>query len=180
MAAQSAIVESHVRERPYPGIYRLGIKEKFSIVRARCPWRILIAKQCGDVMKSKQLEAPSVIAVGAAQAGLPLRADWARREIYCLVVEQNEREGYVPRAKTTHTRTRELSRRSGIAEKLAKASPFGIGYPSNIVFVTRLAGQEIARIEDAMFCAPQKDERYSEHAQCMPQYRLEAVLASNS
>jgi 2-polyprenyl-6-methoxyphenol hydroxylase-like FAD-dependent oxidoreductase len=71
-------------------------------------------------------------------------------------------------------------RRWGIADKLAKAAPFGVEFPSNISFVTRLAGPEIARIENAMNCAPSRDERYSEHAQWIPQYKLEAVLMEHA
>jgi hypothetical protein len=55
------------------------------------------------------------------------------------LIEKNDRTGYAPRAKNANIRTREHLRRWGIADDLAAASPFGIDYPSNILFVTRFA-----------------------------------------
>ena len=92
------------------------------------------------------------------------------------MVERNDRVGYAARAKTTHVRTREHLRRWGIAGKLRAASPLGLDYPSNVVFVTRLAGPELARFENAFCCAPGRNPLYSEHAQWIPQYCLEEVL----
>jgi len=121
-------------------------------------------------------ENPLVIVVGSGPAGLAMAIELGTRGVSCLVLERNRRAGYAPRAKTTHTRTREHLRRWGIADRLAAASPLGVDYPSNVCFVTRLGGPGIARIENAMFCAPGRDPRYSEHAQWVPQYKLEAVL----
>jgi len=102
------------------------------------------------------------------------------RGIPCLVVERKDRVGYAPRAKTTHTRTREHLRRWGIAEKLPAASPFGVDYPSNVLFVTRLAGHRLHKIENAFSCAPQKTDLYSEHAQWIPQYKLEELFRTHA
>ena len=70
------------------------------------------------------------------------------RGVPCLLVERNARVGYAPRAKTTNVRTREHLRRWGIAKRLRAASPLGIDYPSNVVFVTRLGGHEFTRFEN--------------------------------
>lgn len=123
--------------------------------------------------------APDVVIVGAGPVGLATAIELATRGIRCLVLERQERAGYAPRAKTTHTRTREHLRRWGIADELAEAAPFGIDYPSHVLFVTRLAGPLIARFEHALNCAPARDERYSEHSQWIPQYKLEAVLQNH-
>lgn len=117
-----------------------------------------------------------VVVVGSGPAGLALAIELGIRSISCLVVERNDRVGYAPRAKTTNVRTREHLRRWGIADRLAEAAPFGVDYPSNIVFVTRLGGHEITRFEHALFCSPERDERYSEHSQWIPQYKLEEVM----
>jgi len=121
-------------------------------------------------------ERTPVLIVGAGPVGLALAIELGMRDIPCRIIERNDRVGYAPRAKTTHVRTRELLRRWGMAAELANASPFGIDYPSDVVFVTRMAGHALARIENAFNCDPEPDPRYSEHAQWIPQYRLEEVL----
>ncbi len=117
-----------------------------------------------------------VVIVGSGPTGLALAIELGSRSISCLLVERNEREGRSPRAKTTHVRTRELMRRWGIADALAQASPFGIDYPSDVHFVTRLNGRSLVRFPNALACAPARDDRYSEHGQWIPQYKLEGVL----
>lgn len=125
-----------------------------------------------------ELEA-AVLVIGAGPTGLGLAAELGARGISCLVVERNDRVGYAPRAKTTHTRVREHLRRWGVAADLAAAAPFGVDYPSDIVFVTRLAKHQLARFENAFSCAPARNDFYSEHAQWVPQYKLEEVLRAH-
>lgn len=117
-----------------------------------------------------------VVIVGAGPAGLGLAIELGVRGIPCLLIERNDRVGYAPRAKTTNVRTREHLRRWGIADRLRAASPLGVDYPSNVVFCTRLAGVELARHENAMYCAPGRNPLYAEHAQWIPQYTLEETL----
>ena len=117
-----------------------------------------------------------VLIVGAGPVGLALAIELGTRGVSALLVERNERGGSAPRAKTTNVRTRTHLRRWGIADKLAAASPFGIDYPNNMVFVTRMTGYELARFADAFNAAPRRDDRYPEHAQWVPQYTLEKVM----
>jgi 2-polyprenyl-6-methoxyphenol hydroxylase-like FAD-dependent oxidoreductase len=131
---------------------------------------------CGSALSGK----PGVVIVGAGPVGVAAAIELGHRGVPCVVIERNPRAGYAPRAKTTHTRTREHLRRWGISERLAEAAPFGIDYPSDVVFVTRLAGPEIARFKGAFYCSPTRDERYSEHGQWIPQYKLEAVLRAHA
>lgn len=121
-----------------------------------------------------------VLIAGAGPVGLALAIELGMRGVACVVIERNDRVGYAPRAKTTHTRTREHFRRWGIADKLAAASPFGVDYPSDVHFVTRLGGHHLKTIENAFFCAPERNDFYSEHAQWIPQYRLEQVLREHA
>lgn len=125
---------------------------------------------------SDQDQKPPVVVIGAGPTGLALAIELGSRAIPCVVLERSERGGFSPRAKTTHVRTRELMRRWGIADDLARASPFGIDYPTDIYFVTRLSGLELVRFPNALNCSPKRDERYSEHGQWIPQYKLEEVL----
>ncbi|MEO7243238.1 MAG: FAD-dependent monooxygenase [Variovorax sp.] len=119
---------------------------------------------------------PRVLIVGAGPVGLALAIELGQRKVPCLLVERNDRVGYAPRAKTTNVRTREHMRRWGIAHKLRAASPFGMDYPSNVLFVTRLAGYELTRFENALNCGPGRSPLYSEHAQWIPQYTVEEVM----
>ena len=121
-----------------------------------------------------------VLIVGAGPTGLALAIELGHRGVPCIVVERNPRVGFAPRAKTTNVRTREHLRRWGIADTLRAASPLGVYYPSNVLFVTRLAGYELARFENAMNCAPGRNPMYSEHAQWIPQYTLEEVMRAHA
>ncbi len=117
-----------------------------------------------------------VLVVGAGPAGLAAAIELGTRGVRVLLVERNPRVGLAPRAKTTNVRTRTHLRRWGIADRLADEAPFGVDYPNNMVFVTRLAGRELARFSNAFNASPKRDPRYPEHAQWVPQYKLEKVL----
>lgn len=133
-------------------------------------------------MQTGQLSAgrTRVLIVGAGPVGLALAIELGQRRIPCIVCERNDRVGYAPRAKTTNVRTREHLRRWGVADHLRAASPFGVDYPSTVMFVTRLAGFELARFDNAFCCAPARNPLYSEHAQWIPQYALEEVLREHA
>ena len=117
-----------------------------------------------------------VLIIGAGPAGLSLAVELGSQGHRCIVVERHEHIGFAPRAKTTNVRTRELFRRWGIADRLAAESPFGVDYPPDVVFATRMNGYELHRFPNAFNGNPARDERYSEHAQWIPQYKVEAVL----
>ena len=117
-----------------------------------------------------------VLVVGAGPVGLSLATELGMRGLGTLIVERNERVGHAPRAKTTNVRTRTHFRRWGLADKLAQASPLGIDYPYDVFFVTRLGAYQLARIQNGFNAAPVREEEFPEHAQWIPQYKLEAIL----
>ncbi len=127
-------------------------------------------------VKTAQRRTTQVLVVGAGPVGQGLAIELGHRGIACIVIEKNSRIGVAPRAKTTNVRTREHLRRWGIADALRNASPFGVDYPSNVVFSTRLNGHLLARFENAMYCAPGRNPLYAEHGQWIPQYTLERVM----
>ena len=121
-----------------------------------------------------------VVIIGAGPVGLALAIELGTRGVRCIVIEQNDRVGKNPRAKTTNVRTREHLRRWGIAEKLREASRLPPDYPSDIIFATRLNGPQLTKIENALNCDPAKNDLYSESAQWIPQYVLEEVLRQHA
>lgn len=117
-----------------------------------------------------------VIIVGAGPVGLGLAIELGLRSIRCIVIEQNDGVGYNPRAKLTNVRSMELLRRWGVASRLRAASPMAKGYPSNVVFATRMSGYTLAKFENAFFTHPDGSDLYSESAAWVPQYTLEQIL----
>jgi len=117
-----------------------------------------------------------VVIVGSGPSGLACALELGHRGIRCIVVEQHERVGQNPRAKTTNVRTREHLRRWGIADALREASTLPADYPSNIVFATSMNGPLLARIENAFYCCPDRNDHYSESGQWVPQYLIEEVM----
>ena len=117
-----------------------------------------------------------VLVIGAGPTGQGLAIELGSRGIACMVVEKNPRIGVAPRAKATNIRTREHFRRWGIADALRDASPLGVDYPSNVIFTSRLSGHQLARFDNALYCAPGRNPLYAEHAQWIPQYTVEKVM----
>lgn len=117
-----------------------------------------------------------VLIVGAGPVGLALAVELGTRGISNEIIEQHERIGRQPRAKTTNVRTMEHMRRWGLAENVRRASPLPDGYANDVVFATRMFGHPIVRIDNAFSARPDRDPRYSEGAQWIPQYAIEGIL----
>ena len=117
-----------------------------------------------------------VVVVGAGPVGLAQAIELGSRGVRVLVAERDQRAGRAPRAKTTNVRTRTHLRRWGIADRLAEASPQGVDYPNDVMFVTRLGGPQLAHFRNAFNGYPDRSELYPEHAQWVPQYVLERVM----
>lgn len=117
-----------------------------------------------------------VLIVGAGPVGLALALELGLRGRKVLVVEQNDRGGMQPRAKSTNIRSMAHMRRWGIAERIREASPLPADYPASVVFATRLFGFPIAEFDNAFFANRVNSPDYPEPGQWIPQYTIEAVL----
>lgn len=117
-----------------------------------------------------------VLIVGAGPVGLALATELASRGISVRVIEQNERVGVQPRAKTTNVRTMEHMRRWGLVGKMRGRSTMLPDQPRRVLFSTTLFGREVYSFENALCAAPIRDERYPEHAEFIPQYVVEGIL----
>src|SRR3954453_18760093 len=86
------------------------------------------------------------LVVGVCPVGLVLEADLGQRGIKCLVVEQGDGTIAHPRANAENARTMEFFRRLGIADQVREAGT-PEDFPHTVLYLTALAGFEIARFE---------------------------------
>jgi 2-polyprenyl-6-methoxyphenol hydroxylase-like FAD-dependent oxidoreductase len=119
---------------------------------------------------------PQVLVIGAGPVGMALALELGLRGVAVVVVEERDRVGAQPRAKTTNVRTMTHMRRWGIAETLRDAAPLPRDYPTDVVFATALFGRQIALIPNALAGSKRRDPRFPEPTQWAPQYVVEAVI----
>lgn len=117
-----------------------------------------------------------VLIIGAGPVGLAAALELGLRGRKVLVIEQNERGGLQPRAKSTNIRSMAHMRRWGIADRIRDASPLPADYPASVVFATRLFGFPIAQFDNVFFASRERSPDFPEPAQWIPQYTVEAVL----
>ena len=87
-----------------------------------------------------------VLIVGAGPVGLGLAIELGLRGVRTLVVEQSDATFKHPRANAINVRTMEFCRRWGVADAVrGKGMP--ADFPHTVLYLTSLAGYEIARIE---------------------------------
>ncbi|MGD9942007.1 MAG: FAD-dependent oxidoreductase [Burkholderiaceae bacterium] len=117
-----------------------------------------------------------VLVIGAGPVGLCLALELGLRGRRVLVIEQGDRAGRQPRAKSTNLRSMTHMRRWGLADRLREASPLPPDYPTDIVFATRLFGRPLARFADAFFGYRARHPHMPEPGLWVPQYTVEGVV----
>jgi 2-polyprenyl-6-methoxyphenol hydroxylase-like FAD-dependent oxidoreductase len=117
-----------------------------------------------------------VVVVGGGPVGLAAAVELGRRGCSVRVIEQADRIGRQPRAKTTNVRTMEHMRRWGLADTLRDAAPLAPDYPNRVVFSTGMFGRVISAFTNCFNADRAPDPRYAEAAQWVPQYEVERVL----
>ena len=85
-----------------------------------------------------------VIIVGAGPAGLMLSIELGRRNVSCILLDQNNTTTSNPQANATQARTMEHFRRLGFADEVrSKGMP--PNYPTDIAYYTSFSKYELAR-----------------------------------
>ena len=88
----------------------------------------------------------SVLIVGGGPVGLALAAELGRMNIGCTLIEQRDGTISFPKMNMVSSRSMEFCRRWGIADDV-RAVGWPDDYPLNIVFVTAMTGDELARFD---------------------------------
>ncbi len=86
-----------------------------------------------------------VLIAGGGPCGLMLANELGRRGIRCLLVDPKPGTAFNPQANATQARTMEHFRRLGFAHKI-RAQGLPADHPSDIAYLTRFSGRELARL----------------------------------
>ncbi|TWO72373.1 hypothetical protein FN976_06635 [Caenimonas sedimenti] len=87
-----------------------------------------------------------VLIAGGGPCGLMLANELGRRGIQCLVLDPKPGTAFNPQANATQARTMEHFRRLGFADEIRRLG-LPPDHPTDIVYMTRYARDELARIE---------------------------------
>lgn len=118
-----------------------------------------------------------VLVAGGGPAGLAAAAELALHGVACVIIEPRPVVSHRrPRAKTTSVRTMEHLRRWGIAGTLRAAAPLPVAWSQRVTFCESLSGARITDFEGAFGLTTQRDERFAEAGQQVPQPVVEEVL----
>ncbi len=121
-----------------------------------------------------------MLVAGGGPAGLAAAAELALHGVACVVIEPRPAVSHRrPRAKTTSVRTMEHLRRWGIADQLRAAAPLPVAWSQRVTFCESLSGARIIDFEGAFGLTTQRDERFAEAGQQVPQPVVEEVLRAH-
>jgi 2-polyprenyl-6-methoxyphenol hydroxylase-like FAD-dependent oxidoreductase len=116
-----------------------------------------------------------VLIVGGGPVGLALAGELGWRGIGCELIEQTDGAIATPKMNEVNTRSMEFCRRWGIAEQV-RACPFPDDWPLDIVFVTSLAGYELARMRRPSRTGPPPTDYSPERLQACSQMWFDPML----
>ena len=126
--------------------------------------------------QARTAETPVLVA-GGGPAGLAAAAELALHGVACVVIEPRLVVSHRrPRAKTTSIRTMEHLRRWGIADALRAAAPLPVAWSQRVTFCESLSGARITDFDGAFGLTTERDERFAEAGQQVPQPVVEEVL----
>jgi 2-polyprenyl-6-methoxyphenol hydroxylase-like FAD-dependent oxidoreductase len=119
----------------------------------------------------------SVLIVGGGPVGLALAAELGWRGVACELVEQGDGIITTPKMNEVNARTMEFCRRWGIADAVRNC-PFPVDHSLDVVFVTSLAGHELARMRRPSRTARPPSKDSPEHQQICSQLWFDPILQS--
>src|SRR5215471_19122622 len=131
-------------------------------------------------MSAVNMETVAVLVAGGGPAGLAAATELSFHGVGCLVVEPRaEVSRRRPRAKTSSVRTMEHLRRWGLADMVRAAAPLKVGWSQRVTFCESLTGQRITDFDGAFGLTIERDERFAEPGQQVPQPVVEEVLRAH-
>jgi 2-polyprenyl-6-methoxyphenol hydroxylase-like FAD-dependent oxidoreductase len=129
------------------------------------------------VRRAPGIETTTVLVVGGGPAGLAAAAELGLHGVDCVVIDPRiEVSRRRPRAKTTSVRTMEHLRRWGAADALRAAAPLPVAWSQRVTFCESLSGRRITDFEGAFGLTTERDDRFAEAGQQVPQPVVEEVL----
>ena len=121
-----------------------------------------------------------MLVAGGGPAGLAAAAELAWHGVGCVVIEPRAHVSHRrPRAKTTSVRTMEHLRRWGLADALRAAAPLPVAWSQRVTFCESLSGRRITDFDGAFGLTTERDERFAEAGQQVPQPVVEEVLRAH-
>jgi 2-polyprenyl-6-methoxyphenol hydroxylase-like FAD-dependent oxidoreductase len=121
-----------------------------------------------------------VLVAGGGPAGLAAAAELSLHGVGCLVIEpRTEVSHRRPRAKTSTVRTMEHLRRWGLADTVRDAAPLKVAWSQRVTFCESLTGGRITDFDGAFGLTVQRDDRFAEPGQQVPQPVVEEVLRAH-
>jgi len=127
-------------------------------------------------MASREREGRTpVLIVGAGPVGLALANDLGQRGVPCTIVERALAHEPLPKMNHVNTRSMELCRRWGLADRVRGAG-WPDDHPMDVAYLTRLGGHEVARLRFPSHRDRPRSPDTPEPSQRCPQIWFDPIL----